>query len=69
MLKTSPKITRTQVTLGGLRAAVRDFEEQNPGITMANYLDLFRDATGELIESAEFFEVSRVYRRLARAER
>lgn len=62
------KVTRTKVTIEELRARVRAFEKQNPGYDGTNYLDLFRDASGELIESAEFFEAGRLYRRLARAE-
>lgn len=69
-VRTAVKVTRTKVALDDLRARVRAFEEQNPGYNRTNYVDLFRDkVSGELVESAEFFEVSRLYRRLARAEK
>ena len=68
-VKTAAKVTRTKVTLDDLRERVRAFEQEHPGYDRTNYLDLFRDASGELVESPEFFEVSRMYRRLVRAEK
>jgi hypothetical protein len=68
-VRTAVRMTRTKVTLEDLRARVRAFEQQHPGYDRNNYLDLFRGPSGELVESAEFFEVSRLYRRLARAEK
>jgi len=67
-VRTAVKVTRTKLSLDDLRARVRAFEEQHPGYDRTNYLDLFRGESGELVESAKFFEVSRLYRRLARAE-
>lgn len=68
-VRTAVKVTRTKVTLDDLRARARAFEAQRPGLDRTNYLEFFRDKeSGELIESSEFFEISRICRRLARAE-
>jgi len=67
-VKTKPKVTVVDVTMDDLRAPVREFEQAHPGYDRTNYLDLFRDESGELNETDEFFRVSRMYRRLIRAE-
>lgn len=68
-MKTAGKVTHTRVTLNDLREQVRAFEATHPGYDRSNYTALFRDEDGDLSETDEFFRVSRMYRRLERAER
>jgi len=66
---TATNLRHAIVTLDDLRRDVRAFENANPGYDRSNYIHLFRDEYGELNESDEFFRVSRMYRRLERAEK
>lgn len=67
-MKTVPKAVREQVTVEDLRAEVSAFEAAHPGTDRTNYLDVFRDARGELVESDEFFNVDSLYQLLALLE-
>lgn len=62
-MKTKPVIRH--VSLDEVRAKVGRFEAAHPGVGADNYLDVFRDVNGELIETEEFFEISGLYSVLA----
>lgn len=44
------------VTEEELRAEIAAWEVAHPGYTKENFVDAFRDKTGQLIESEEFFD-------------
>lgn len=44
------------VTEEELQARITAWESAHPGYTKENFVDAFRDDTGELIESQEFFD-------------
>ena len=67
-MKTTPSITRRKVDLAEIRAQVAAFEAAHPGVGADNYSDAFRDETGRLIESEEFFAISRLYGLLQAAQ-
>lgn len=67
-VRTAVKVTRTKVTLDDLRTRARGLEKEHPGLDRSNYVEYFK-VSGELSESPDFFEASRIYRRLARAEK
>ena len=67
-VKTTPRITRRRVDLTEVRAQVAAFEAAHPGVGADNYPDAFRDETGQLIESEEFFVISRLYGLLQAAQ-
>ena len=54
--------------LAEVRAQVAAFEATHPGVGADNYSDAFRDETGRLIESEEFFAISRLYGLLQAAQ-
>lgn len=62
-MKTKPVIRH--VTLDEIQAEVARFEAAHPGIGADNYVDVFRDDHGELIETEEFFQISQAYSVLA----
>ncbi len=68
-MKTVPKTTRRRITADEVRDEVRVFEAAHPGTNRTNYLDVFRDEHGELVETDEFFEISSLYHLLGTAER
>jgi hypothetical protein len=44
-------------------AKVAAWEAAHPGYTKENFVDAFRDETGELIESEEFFDAVHLFAR------
>ena len=68
-VKTKPKVTVVEVTIEDLREPVREFEQAHPGYYRTNFIDFFRDETGELIETDDFHRVYRMYHRLMLAEK
>ena len=68
-VKTAPKVTVIEVTMEDLHAPVREFEQSHPGYDRTNFIDFFRDEAGELIETADFHRVYRMYHRLMLAEK
>lgn len=60
-MKTKPKVTVVEVTLDDVRAEVQEWEDAHPGYDRTNFVDYFRDATGELTETAEFFHACAMY--------
>lgn len=60
-VKTKPKVTIVQVTDDELRAEVRAWQDARPGYDRTNYVEFFRDESGELIETDEFFRAAQMY--------
>ena len=50
-----------------MRAELAAFQARH-GVTAETWLDAFRDADGNLVESAEFFEISSLYAMLRATE-
>ena len=59
-------VVRTTVQIEDIEAKLAAFEQDHPGITASNFPDVFR-VDGHLVESDEFFAVSRWYAMLAAA--
>ncbi len=61
VMKTVPPVTIVEVSDADLERRVRKWKQQHPGFDETNYVDAFRDAEGELIESDEFFEADDLF--------
>lgn len=59
-VKTRPKATIVHVTDEEVRAQVRAWQDAHPGFNRTNYVDCFRDESGELIETDEFLRAARM---------
>lgn len=68
-VKTKPKVTVIEVTDEEARAEVQAWEDAHPGYDRTNYIDFFRDETGELIETDEFFRAAQMYAELRAVEK
>lgn len=68
-MKTKPKVTVIEVTDEEARAEIQAWEDAHPGYDRTNYVDFFRDETGELIETDEFFRAAQMYAELRSAEK
>lgn len=55
------------ITWEQLCAQAETWEAVNPGFGPNNYIDAFRDADGNLLETDEFFEIDALYGALAAA--
>lgn len=55
-MRTVPPVTIIEVTDADLEQQVQEWKRAHPGFDETNYVDAFRDADGELIETDEFFE-------------
>lgn len=60
-VKTKPKVTVTDVTDEEVLAEVRAWEATHPGYDRTNFVDYFRNESGELIETDEFFRACSMY--------
>lgn len=60
-VKTTPRVTWHDVDLAEVRSRVAAFEAAHPDVRAENYPDAFRDESGQLIESEEFFAISSLY--------
>ncbi len=63
-MRTTPSPTRNRIAVDDLRAQLQAFQSRH-NVTAETWLDAFRDADGNLVESAEFFEISSLYAMLA----
>jgi hypothetical protein len=66
-MRTSPSPTRNPISLDEVRAQLEAFEALHK-VTAETWLDAFRDVDGNLVESADFLEISSLYAMLAAAE-
>ena len=68
-MKTKPKLTVVAVTDEEALAEVQAWEDSHLGYDRTNYVDYFRDETGELIETDGFFRAAQMYSELRAADK
>jgi hypothetical protein len=63
-MRTTPSPTRNRITSTDVRAQLEAFQAAH-NVTAETWVDAFRDADGNVVQSAEFFEISSLYAMLA----
>ena len=66
-MRTTPSPIRNRIRAKDVRAELAAFQARHD-VTAETWLDAFRDADGNLVESAEFFEISSLYAMLRATE-
>jgi hypothetical protein len=63
-MRTTPSPTRNRITSADVRAQLETFQAVH-NVTAETWVEAFRDADGNVVESAEFLEISSLYAMLA----
>lgn len=64
-MRTTPPVTLVEETLAEVQARAEAWRAQHPGYDATNYVDAYRDANGELVESQEFYDIDDTFAALA----
>ena len=63
-MRTTPPPTRNRITSADVRAQLEAFQAAH-NVTVETWIEAFRGPDGNVVESAEFFEISSLYAMLA----